>query len=331
MPQSTNTQRQFPPESAGRLATRHVPIVPLTATVRDVEDLFRDTTRSFVSTDLIYVIDHTGKLRGGFPVHTLYQHAQTARVADIMTEELITARPRTDQEHVALLALRHTLKEIPVIDKDGIFIGAVTSETILNILHSESAEDALRLSGTSRFDNAAVDIISASTGTHIRKRLPWLILGLGGGVLAAIIVQLFEGTLKEHIVLAAFIPAVVYMADAVGAQAQILFIRSMALIERCDVRTYVMREFKISLVLSILLGGLASGFASIWLNSILLGLVFGTSIMATILAAIVVAVCLPLILHRMRFDPAIASGPFATVVRDIMSLLIYFSIASFMF
>lgn len=328
MPRSSDASRQFPPESAGRLATQHVPTVPLTATVRDVEELFTDAVSPFTGADLVYVTDHTGRLRGIFPVHTLYRHAKTARVADIMMNDFKAARPRTDQEHVALLALRHKLKEIPVVDKDGVFMGAVTSEAILNILHSESVEDALRFSGTSRFTNAAVDIISASTATHIRKRLPWLILGLAGGIIAAIIVRSFEGTLHDHLVLAAFIPAVVYMADAVGAQAQILFIRSIALVQQCDFRAYIARELKVSIILSLLLGILAFGFAALWLHSILLGVIFGVSIVATILAAIIIAIGLPLILHRMRFDPAIASGPFATVLRDIVSLLIYFYVAS---
>ncbi len=318
----------YPSESAGSLLTANVPTVSSHASIGDIEALLQKQAGQFDSLSYIYVIDRTNVLVGVISIKELYRSPRSKPVNALMKTDLVTARVHTDQERVALLAIEHNIKAVPVIDKHGVFLGIVPTDTILNVLHTESVEDALRFSGSVKFDNPDVSIIHASAWLHVKKRLPWLVVGLSGGLMAALIVRLFETALETQLILAAFIPAVVYMADAVGTQTQTLFIRSLALTKRLDVRSYVKREAKVTALLATALGGSAFVLSLIWLRSVALAFIFGTTLILTICLAALVALSLPWLVGRLSYDPAIVSGPFATVLRDIFSLLIYFSLAS---
>jgi magnesium transporter len=322
----SHDKNSYPEESAGKLLFANIPVVSPTITLGEVLRLLNQTGESFESVNYIYVCNEDGTLIGVFSLKELFAQHEAKTAQEIMTTKPIAVTAKTDQEHVALLSLQHNIKAIPVTDAKGKFLGAVTSDTILRVLHNEGIEDVLRFAGTRRFKNPAKSIISAGAWVHFWKRLPWLIVGLLGGVVAAVVVQLFESTLKEQLLLAAFIPAVVYMADAVGAQAQIIFIRALTLSRSLDMRLYILREIGIGLLLSSVLGALAFAMVSLWVG-VQFGIVFGISIVLTILVAMIVAIGLPWALQRLKFDPAIASGPFATVLRDIASILIYFGTA----
>ena len=121
-----------------------------------------------------------------------------------------------------------------------------------------------------------------------------------------------------------------YIADAVGTQTQTVFIRSMAIDHHLDLKKYLFREIKIALLLALVLGILGSIISFFWLKSLLVGAILGFSIFATAIMAAAIAMLLPWLFLKSNFDPAIASGPFATIIRDILSLLIYFGIATFM-
>jgi magnesium transporter len=245
-----------------------------------------------------------------------------------MHRDLVTARPHSDRERVALLALKHNLKAIPIVDKDGHFLGVVPSDTILDILHTESIEDTLKAAGIHSSPEEHDAILASKTGVNVRRRLPWLIAGLLGGFGAAGLVRTFEEALSADLLLAAFIPTIVYMADAVGTQVQTVLIRALAVEhDAFPLRRYFRREAAVNIVLSVLLGVLAGLIGAFFFNAPQLGVILGLSLLATILAASAVAATLPFLMLRFRVDPAVASGPLATIIRDLMSLLIYFLIA----
>lgn len=325
-PTAPGEKIQYPKESAGSILVENIPIVHTNTSVAAIFDALYQHNTAYNSINYIYVCDDTNILQGVISLRELFAQEKTVLAKDIMVTKPTAVSAKTDQEIVALVSLQHNIKAVPVIDTAGRLLGAVTSDTIIDVLHNESVEDALRMTGTRRFDNPAKSILTAGAWQHFRKRLPWLIVGLLGGIFAASVVQYFEHTLKEHLLLAAFIPAVVYMADAVGTQAQILFIRSLALSRSLDMRFYIIRELGIGILLAATLGILAFTLVSAWVG-IQFGTIFAISIILTILVAMTVAITLPWLLQKMKFDPAIASGPFATVVRDIASILIYFGTA----
>ena len=161
---------------------------------------------------------------------------------------------------------------------------------------------------------------------HVHKRLPWLIAGLGGGLAGALIVRSFEQTLAEQLMVAAFIPTVIYMADAVGSQTEIIFIRAMALEHNFKFQRYFTRELWVNIILAGILGTGMLLVSALWLQNSLLALVLGLAIFFTTMSSVFVALIIPYLFERMGYDPAVASSPMATIVRNILSLAIYFLI-----
>jgi magnesium transporter len=321
---------KYPSESAGRRMIGNIPKAMPEEMISDIRKRLFEKANDFETLNYIYIIDRKEKLVGVLSLKDVFQKPGESKVKDLMVKDIIRARPHTDQERVAILALRHNLKSVPVVDKEDVFLGVVPSDVILGILHSENVEDFLRFAGISKRDAILNKTLQFPVSVLAKIRLPWLIFGLLGGLFAAKIVTFFEGPLKVHFVLAAFIPLIVYMADAVGVQAQTLFIRNLALDSRLDTRKYFLKEIKISLVIALILGSFLVLISFLWFGLLNIGIILGVSLFLTVICACLIAVLVPWLLQNLKKDPAIGSGPFATIVRDILTLAIYFSVASLM-
>lgn len=317
-----------PKESAGARMTTYIPIVRPEETIGQVFQLLKTKIGQLETINYIYVTDEQGKLVGVFSVKEVFRQPPETKIKDIMDKPMVTVRARTDQERVALLALKHSLKAIPVVDKEGLLLGVVPSDVILEILHSEAGEDILHFAGTRRVDSRVTAITQVSLWRVIKARLPWLLVGLFGGILAARVVEFFESTLEVYIALAMFIPVMVYMSDAAGTQTSIIFIRSLSLDHQLIVREYLFKEFKSGFFIALVCGLILAAITYLWHGSPVFGLIVGLAMFATIIFAVLIGVFIPWLLERFKVDPAIGSGPFGTVIRDITSLLIYFTIAS---
>lgn len=161
----------------------------------------------------------------------------------------------------------------------------------------------------------------------IEHRLPWLILGLLGGIMATIFSASFEELLAKNIQLAFFIPIIVYMADAIGTQTQTVYVRNMG--KRRDIfRKYVFKEFLLGILLGILFGCIIGLFSYVWFQSFKTSLTIGLSMSATMATAPLLGIIIPELIRKIHKDPAVGAGPFTTVLQDLLSLLIYFSIAT---
>ncbi len=313
----------YPKESAGRLMAKNVPIVQIENTVGEVEKVLIKESKKFESINYVYIVDSHDVLKGVISIRELFINPNTTPIKKIMTKELITVRSHTDQEKITRIAIANNLKNVPVVDESGHLLGVVLSDTILNILHEENTEDILRSAGISKSENPSQALLKSNAYEYLKKRLPWLVFGLVGGMFAAIIIGFFEEMLSELIVLAAFLPAVVYMADAVGSQTQTIFIRSLTMDSSFKNSNYYHKEAIVTSLLAVILGLIAMIVVALWWQNILLGVILGISFFFTILASSATAIALPLLFNKINLDPAIASGPFATVIRDIMSILIY--------
>lgn len=161
----------------------------------------------------------------------------------------------------------------------------------------------------------------------IEHRLPWLAVGLMGGIGATYLSAHFEELLQNNIQLAFFIPIIVYMADAVGTQTQTVFVRNMGK-HRSLFRKYLFKELLLGLFLGVLFGSITGSISFLWFNSFKSSLTIGLSMFATIATAPLLALVIPELIRKVHKDPAVGSGPFTTVLQDLLSLLIYFAIAS---
>ena len=173
-----------------------------------------------------------------------------------------------------------------------------------------------------------VDDATEEVGLLIRLRMPWLIVGLVVGTVITFVVSRFERVLSQQVSLAFFIPVIIYMSDAVGTQTETIYVRNLSL-KQAKFSVYLIKELLLGLVVGAVSGSLIGSFAWLWLKAGKVALTVGLATFASITSAAVIALIIPTLLHKFRnTDPAVGAGPFTTVLQDLVSLLIYFLIAS---
>jgi len=321
-------KKGFPLDTAGSLMTVQVPLVLEEQTIAEVQQLLFKKIGAFKTINYFYVVDRKERLKGVFSVKEIFHYPKNKKIADIMAKKIISCRAFADQKRVAILALRNNLKAIPVVNKDNKFLGVVTSDTILNVLHKEHIEDILLAGGISKLDDSIKALTTASVNLIVKARLPWLLFGLLGGVVTAQIIGFFENVLASQILLALFIPVIVYISDAVATQTETLIIRGMAIDPKISVRQYFFRELKIGSFLALILGVILAFIAFFWWQESTLAVILGLSLFCGISLSVIVATLVPLLLERLKKDPAMGSGPFATIITDVLSITVYFLIAT---
>lgn len=315
---------RYPEATAGRHMVTSVPVARAEDLAGDVLDRLKG--KDWDTMNYIYVVDDENALKGIVSLTQLFAAEPVTSLKKLMSTKIVAVNPDTDQEEAAILAVQHQKKAIPVVDKRNMLLGVVPPHCILDIMHQEHMEDLLRLVGVRNHASLVERPLQL-----IKARLPWLFLGLIFGLAGTSIVSLFESALRKELALAFFIPVIVYMADAVGTQTETIFIRklSQGIVSRASsVSSYVWKEIKIGLSMGLVLGILSLLSVSLLWGNINLALIIAVSMFATISSAVIIAVFIPWLLFKMRKDPAYGSGPFATVIQDIVSLVFYFFIAS---
>ncbi len=315
-------------QTAGALAGLRVIKVLSRDLLSDVEKMLRNTSPENVDDmHYIYVLDDKGYLEGVFSVLDLFSNSMDTLVSEIMITKVISVEPAVDQEELASVALKNNIKAVPVVDKKGVFCGVVSADSIFQILSEEHSEDILRVSGI-QAPFSASSLLKERVGVLLWSRLPWLILGLFGGLLAAFIVSSFEDVLNNYIILAFFLPLVVYMSDAVATQTQAIFIRAIALDQSFSIKKYVFKEFSIGFFIAGIVSVVLGLVSLLWFQDIIISLVLTLSLFFAVLVSVLVAVFMVIFLSALGKDPAVGSGPFATIVIDILTILIYFLVST---
>ena len=324
-----NEHGHWPVKSAGRKMTDKVPVVGIDLSLAESHSYLSRHAREFETVNYIYVVDRNRKLEGVFSIKDLLDLPGETRVEDICrVHTLIKVHPHASQEEAANLALKHNLKAIPVVDENNVFLGVLPNDTILHILNREFREDIFHLTGIHTSHAEMDNIMEIPLILAVRHRLPWLLLGLIGGVFAAKVIGLFEAMLAKNLILAAFIPLVVYISDAVGTQLEAFTIRDFVLFKKLNLFAYFLKQLAIVFLVSV---SLSLIFV---LLSYLLGqgggiaIVLGMTIVAASLSSLFTGVLIPAVFRGFKLDPANASGPIGTIIQDIMSVVIYFTIAS---
>ncbi len=320
-------QKPFPSDTAGSKMISDIPVVAPQMSIDEVLIKIQKEIKKLETINYIYVLDHERKLTGVFSIKEIFRAPKEKKVQDLMKKDLVTVEPLTDQEKVAYLALKHNLKAIPVVDNQNRFLGIVPSDILLKILYKEATEDVLRLSG---IQSQVIRLIRAPVAEAARVRLPWIFLGLLGGLVSGSIIGIFKPSLESFIALAVYIPVMMHTGGNVGNQSAMIFIRGLLIGENRDIKNYFLREIKIGLAIGSVCAILLSLFSLLWQGSPIFGLIVGLSILATIFVAAAVGILVPWLLHKFNLDPAIGAGPFITTLQDTLALLIYFSIASLM-
>lgn len=280
--------------------------------------------RRFVSATEIAVLDGE-RFAGLVPVEALLSAAGETPVGELAVQPVVVS-PDSDLEAATRATARRGGRSVAVVDGQGRFRGLVPPARLLHVLELEHEEDLARLGGLLAGTRAAREASEEAVPRRLWHRLPWLGLGLLGAMASAVIVGAFENELRTQLLLAFFIPAVVYMADAVGTQTETLVIRGMAL--GIGIRSIVRRELATGLVIGILLGTAFLVFVLVAWEDSRVALAVGISLAISCSIATIVAMALPYGLDRLGRDPAFGSGPLATVIQDLLSIVAYFAVAT---
>jgi magnesium transporter len=309
------------PTTAGELAVSEIPEASPVTTVRELREAVE--ARAFSSATEIAVLDG-GRLVGLVPVERVVASGDETPMAALVAPAAAVSSD-TDIELAARQAARDGRRSVAVVDPDGRFQGLVPAERLLQVLEVAHEEDLARLGGYR--SGAAMARLAAEEPVPRRlwHRLPWLLIGLLGAMVSAAIVGGFEEKIREEILLALFVPAVVYMADAVGTQTEAVVIRGMSV--GIPLRGIVVRELVTGLVVGVLIGAAFFPFAlAVWGDEAVAATV-SIALVVSCSVATVVAMALPYTIARFGGDPAFGSGPLATVIQDLLSILAYFAVA----
>ena len=318
------TQTGYAEETAGSILTKNV----LTASPnQELKHIFQAITdESWDDIQYAYVVNDAHKLVGTVDLAKFSKTDASYSLQDLMAPPTVTISPHADQEKVVLVAVKNDMAAVPVVDKTGVFLGAVPAKKIIGVMHQEHLEDALLTSGIRGRGSHILKLATARYEVVIGSRAPWLIFGAAIGLGLGFISSLFERTLAENVAIAYFVPVVAYIADSVGTQSEAITVRALATL-KINIFRYMVRELFVGLALGALLGGLGVIGASLISKSPEIGAVVGLSLFTASATAAIMASLIPIIFKKLGKDPALGSGPFATALQDVISVLVYFAFA----
>jgi magnesium transporter len=277
----------------------------------------------FDAVDAVYLVDHDRRLVGLVPLAALCGAAPDKRLRELAHMPVAAVLPETDQEHVASRAIAHGLAAMPVVDRAHRLLGVVPAQALLEVLRHEHVEDLHRLAGIRRETVRARTAIEAPPLRRVRDRLPWLLVGLAGSAVATMTMAQFEAALGRQLAIAFFVPALVYLADAIGTQTEAIVVRGLSL-SHASLGHLLGGELRTGLLLGATLGGLA--FLGTWLvfGDVQLAAAVAAGLIGAAAVATTIGLVFPWALARLGRDPAYGSGPLATIIQDVLTLVIYF-------
>ncbi|UCG52520.1 MAG: magnesium transporter [Candidatus Latescibacterota bacterium] len=317
---------EFDEDTAGGIMEAEKIAVTEQATIREAIELVREQADEIENIQNVYVVNASGQLIGSVAVLDLLLHEPVTRMVDVMDDHVITVPVDMDQEDVASLFGKYDEFTLPVVDEDGKLVGRITADDILDVVEEEASEDIVRIVGTVEEEIRETSPIKIS-----RARLPWLIVAMLGQVVNAVIMSHYSVSLETAVVLAFFVPLVIGTAGSIGVQAAVVVVREIAVgeISTGYIWRRVFRELQVTVLNGIVLGALLFALVTAWQRELSLGLLLLVSLLTVTFVAAFLGTLIPLVMNRMKIDPAIATGPFITVLSDIVGLVIYMTFATY--
>ena len=340
-PEELKVARQllgYPEDSAGRYMTPDYVALKPGMTAGEALDYIRQYGKGAETLNVVYVVDEKGRLLDDLRLADLVMAASTRTLSEMDDQHVFSIPATADREEVVKAFEKYDRVALPVTDSQGILVGIITVDDVLDVAEKEATEDIHGLGGVEALDAPYFDV---SFFAMVKKRGGWLSLLFLGEMLTATAMTAFQGELEKAIVLNLFLPLIISSGGNSGSQATSIIIRSLAL-EEVRLRDWwrvASRELASGLTLGLLLGGI--GFIRIWIwarvfhlygpHFTLVGAAVGISLVGVVLYGNLVGSMLPFILRRLGFDPAKASAPFVATLVDVSGLIIYFEVAKALF
>lgn len=325
----------YPENSVGRLMTPDYVYVYERNTVKEVLETIRRFGNNTETIDVIYVINEKGELLDDIRIRDFILAAPEVTVDELMDDRVIALKVNDDQEVANDVFRMNNRVALPVTDDNNILLGIVTIDDVLWVANEEFSEDIQKIGGTEALDEPYLDIGLVKL---VKKRASWLVILFLGEMLTATAMQYFQKEIEAATVLALFIPLIMSSGGNSGSQASTLIIQAMALGELTitDWWRVMRREFLSGLMLGVILGSIGFLRILLWQNLHvfdygiywkLIGATIFFSLIGIVMWGSMMGSMLPIILKRLKFDPAASSAPFVATLVDVTGIVIYFSVA----
>ncbi len=314
---------RFDEDSAGGLMAKELVKVNENWSVTGCMAEMRAQAENVTRVHSIYVVDDKNKLKGRLSLKDLITAPTKANISDVYIPKVDYVNVHTPGDEVARIMQKYDLEAIPVVDEMGRLVGRITVDDIIDYIREEAEKDYQMAAGISE-DVEADDSVWLLT----RARLPWLVLGLFGGLGSVYIMQGFEEALEQFPILFFFTPLIAAMAGNVGVQSSAIIVQGLANDNlRGSLFNRLIKEVSLSLINGVALGVLVLVFGLIVGQDHLVSITIALSLLAVIIIAALIGTFVPIILDKRGIDPAIATGPFITTSNDIFGIFLFFYIS----
>jgi magnesium transporter len=318
----------YPEDSAGRRMQAEFIAVPPSWNVGQAIDYMRETTELPKQFYELYVVDEGGHFLGAVPLDRLLRSKRPVPISELMEKDRHRVSATQDQEEVARQFQRYNWVTAPVVDTGDRLVGVITFDDVADVIEEEAEEDIHALGGITRDEE-----LSDSVWTIARGRFNWLLVNLATAFLASSVLGLFEGQLQKMVALAVLAPIVASQGGNATTQTMTVAVRALATRDLSDANAWrvITRELMVGLLNGIAFAIITGIAAYIWFKVPGLGFVIGLAMICNLIAAALGGILIPLLLHRLKIDPAVASSPFVTTVTDVVGFFSFLSTASLWF
>ena len=315
---------QYPDDSAGGRMVLEYVVVKDSVTATDALNTLRSQEPEIEDIHSIYVADSEEKLVGELSIVRLALSRPNVLISELMDREIIAVTAETNQEECARVMERYDLDQLPVVNEEKKLVGIILSEDVIDVVEEEATEDMYKLAGIPG------ERVTGPLRSSIKNRLPWLSINLFTTFLAALVISMFESTIARVVTLAVFLPVVAGQGGIGGTQTLTLVVRSIALGEitkRGGIRL-LGRETILGILHGLILGIIVGLVAYFWKGNYMLGAVLGIAMVGNMVIAGLTGAGIPLLLTRLRIDPAVASAVVVTTCTDVVGFFLFLGLAT---
>ena len=309
--------------TAGALMAKELIKVNVNWTVSTTVKEMRKQAEQIEHVYTVYVVDDNDVLIGRLQVKKLLLTSLKSKIADIYDAQIRSVTVNEDQEEIASIMEKYDLVALPVVDELGRLLGRITIDDVVDVIKEEAERDYALASGIS-------GTVESTDSVYVltRARLPWLLIGLLGGVLGAKVIELYEGDLQLYPEMAFFIPLIAAMGGNAGVQSSAIIVQGLAnkSMGLSGIMSKLGKEFSVALLNGVVCAILIFIYNFFFSDSMNLSITVSFALVSVIVVATLFGTLVPLVLDKYEIDPALATGPFITTVNDVLGLFIYFLI-----
>ena len=315
---------EYDEETAGGIMTTEFLAIYEDKTIESTLKYIRNETDAETTYNL-YVVDRNYHLTGIVTLRDIVSNELSTPIKDIMNPNVISVHYNVDQEEVAQMFEKYSFMLMPVVDNENHMIGVITVDDILEIMVEETTEDIHRMAGIDKEEK-----VDGSIRDSIKSRLPWLIVNLITALLASTVIDLFSDTISKIVALSAVMTIISGMGGNAGTQTLTIIVRGLSLgeIERDNAIRILVKEVVVGLATGVVIGLFVAGIAMFYEYNPVFGLVAAVAMLLNMLCAAIAGYAVPLILNKLKIDPAQASGVFVTTFTDVLGFFFFLGLAT---